>query len=129
MAMRNPYQNGFNQYKQNTVNTAPPEELTLMLYNGAVKFMNQAILYIDQKNIQKSHEVIIRASDILIELNATLDMKYDISKGLRPIYDFLIDQLAQANLKKDKKVIEDILPIVNDLRDTWKQAIELAKKK
>ncbi|QXM05191.1 flagellar export chaperone FliS [Crassaminicella indica] len=128
MAIRNPY-SGFNQYKQNNIMTATPQELTLMLYNGAIKFVNQAILFIEQKNVQKSHNAIMRASDIIIELNATLNMDYEISKGLRPIYDFLVEKLTEANIKKDKKILEEILPIFTDLRDTWKQAMELAKKK
>ncbi|QEK11329.1 flagellar export chaperone FliS [Crassaminicella thermophila] len=128
MAMRNPY-GGLNQYKQNNIMTAPPQELTLMLYNGAVKFVNQAILFIEQKNIQKSHEAIIRANDIITELNATLDMKYEVSKGLRAIYDFISEKLVDANIKKDKGILEEVLPLITELRDTWKQAMELAKKR
>ncbi|MCT4605065.1 MAG: flagellar export chaperone FliS [Marinisporobacter sp.] len=128
MAMRNPY-NRLNQYKQNNVMTATPQELTLMLYNGAIKFVNQAILYIEQKNVQKTHETIMRASDIIIELNSTLNMDYEVSKGLRPIYDFLLEKLTEVNIKKDKQMLEEILPLFMDLRDTWKQAMELAKNK
>lgn len=128
MAIRNPY-NAYNQYKQNTVATAPPEELTLMLYNGIIKFANQAIIAIDEVRIPQAHEAITRAHDIVIELNATLKMEYEVSKGLRPIYDFLSDRLIDANIKKDKRIIEEILPIITELRDTWKQAMELAKKK
>ncbi|MCT4619778.1 MAG: flagellar export chaperone FliS [Marinisporobacter sp.] len=132
MAMRNPYKNpygGSNQYKQNKVMMASPQELTLMLYEGAIKFVKQGILYIEQKNTQKSHEVIIRASDIIIELNSTLNMEYEISKGLRPIYDFLLEKLTEADIKKDKVILEEILPLFTELRDTWKEAMELAKKK
>lgn len=128
MAMRNPY-SGLKQYKQNNIMTASPQELTLMLYNGVIKFVNQAMLYIEQNNVQKSHEAIIRTSDIIIELNNTLNMDYEVSKGLRPIYDFLVEQLTEANMKKDKKILEEILTIATDLRDTWKQAMELAKNK
>jgi flagellar protein FliS len=128
MAMRNPY-NRLIQYKQNNVMTATPQELTLMLYNGAIKFVNQAILYIEQKNVQKTHETIMRASDIIIELNSTLNMDYEVSKGLRPIYDFLLEKLTEVNIKKDKQMLEEILPLFMDLRDTWKQAMELAKNK
>ncbi|QZY54290.1 flagellar export chaperone FliS [Crassaminicella profunda] len=128
MAMRNPY-SGLNQYKQNKVMMASPQELTLMLYDGAIKFVNQALLFMEQKNVQKTHETIRRASDIIIELNSTLNMDYEISKGLRPIYDFLLEKLTQANMKKDKAILEEILPLFTELRDTWKQAMELAKKK
>jgi len=128
MALKNPY-NAYNQYKENTVFTASPEELTLMLYNGMIKYANQAIIAIDEKRIPQAHETIIRTSAIVSELNMTLNMDYEISQGLRPLYDFLNERLFEANITKDKKIIEDILPIINELRDTWKQAMEMTKKK
>lgn len=129
MAIRNPY-NRFNQYKQNGVLTASPEKLTLMLYDGAVKFINQAIIFIEEKDVQKAHNGIVRANDIITELNVTLDMNYEVAKGLRPIYEFISDRLVMANISKDKVILkEEILPLVMELRDTWKQAMELAKKK
>jgi flagellar protein FliS len=128
MAIGNPY-NAFNQYKQNNILQAPPEELTWMLYNGVIKFVHQAMVFIDEKNIPKAHETIVRASDIVTELNITLDMQYDVSKRLRSIYDFLLDRLVQANIQKDKKILEEILPFLTEMRDTWKEAMSLAKKK
>lgn len=128
MALRNPYK-AYSQYKQNTVSTASPEELTLMLYNGMIKFANQAIISIEEKKIPQAHEAIVRTSDIVTELNATLNMDYDVAKGLRPLYDFLYERLTEANINKDKRIIEEIIPIMTELRDTWKQAMELTKKK
>lgn len=128
MALRNPYK-AYSQYKQNTVSTASPEELTLMLYNGMIKFANQAIIAIDEKKIPQAHEAIVRTSDIVTELNATLNMDYEVSKGLRPLYNFLSERLMEANISKDKRMIEEIIPIITELRDTWKQAMELTKKK
>lgn len=129
MALRNAY-NAYNQYKQNDVMLASPEELTLMLYNGAIKFAKKAIFAMDEKKIEKTHEAIIRTSDIVTELNATLDMQYDISQGLRQLYNFILQRLVQANVSKDKEIIEvEVLPLLTELRDTWKEAMELAKKK
>lgn len=128
MALSNPY-NAYNQYKQNTILTAPPEELTLMLYNGAIKFANQAILAIEEKNVPKAHELILRTEAIIAELNATLDMQYGLSQNLRRLYDFISDKLVQANISKDRKPIEDALVIITEMRDTWKEAMVLAKKK
>ena len=127
MALRNPY-NAYNKTKQNTVYTAPPEELTLMLYNGMVKFVNQAMIAMDEKKVPQAHEAISRTSDIIMELNMTLNMDYELSQGLRQLYDFLINKLVEANITKDKKVLEEILPLITDLRDTWKEAMVLAKK-
>ncbi|WZL73761.1 flagellar export chaperone FliS [Clostridiaceae bacterium 35-E11] len=131
MAIRNPYNNsnGTNQYMQNKIMMASPEELTLMLYNGAIKFINQGMIFIEEKSIQKAHEAIVRANDIITELNGTLDMQYEVAKGLRPIYDFIIEQLVEANIKKDKQILEEVLSMVTELRDTWKHAMDLAKKK
>ena len=128
MALSNPY-NAYNQYKQNNILTAPPEELTLMLYNGTIKFANQAMLAIDEKNVPKAHELILRTEAIIAELNATLDMQYELSKNLRALYEFISDRLLQANISKDKKYIEEALVIITQMRDTWKEAMVLAKKK
>jgi len=118
-----------NQYKQNTVYTATPEELTLMLYDGCVKFMNIAKYSIENKDITKAHEALIRAQDIITELKTTLDTSYEISSSLIKLYDFVIDRLIDANIKKDIKSIDEALEIVTELRDTWKEAMKQVKKK
>ncbi len=128
MALSNPY-NAYNQYKQNAALTAAPEELTLMLYNGAIKFANQAMLAIDEKNVPKTHELILRTNAIITELNATLNMQYEMSQNLRSLYEFIADRLLQANISKDKKYIEEALTIIAEMRDTWKEAMALAKQK
>ncbi|MBF8982956.1 flagellar export chaperone FliS [Lutibacter sp. B2] len=127
MAIRNPYA-GLNQYKQNDVMQASPQELTLMLYNGAIKFINQGMIFIEQKNIQKSHNAIMRANAIINELNATLDMAYDVSKGYRRLYDYFSDRLVAANIEKNADILKEVLEMVTELRDTWKQAMEIASK-
>lgn len=128
MALRNPYY-AYNQYKQNDIMQASPEELTLMLYNGAIKFVHQAMNAIDKKEIENAHTAIIKAGDILAELNATLNMDYEVSKGLRSLYVYLMERLVDANIHKNKEVLEEILPFLTELRDTWKEAMALAKKK
>lgn len=124
MALLNPYQ----QYQQQSVMTATPGELTLMLYNGCIRFLKQAEQAIDQKNVQDANTNIIKAQKILTELMSTLDMDYDISKGLMPIYRFMYEQLVQANIKKDTKIINDVVDLVTGFRDTWAQAVKEAKK-
>ncbi|MDR5659796.1 flagellar export chaperone FliS [Serpentinicella sp. ANB-PHB4] len=123
MAMQNPY----NQYKENKVKTAGPAELTLMLYDGAIKFINQGKLYIQQKNIIKSNEAIQRAQDIIHELNISLNMDYEMSQNLRALYTFVLDRLVDANIKKDEQALEEALNMVREMRDTWKEAMKLAK--
>ena len=124
MAINNPYK----QYQQNSITTASPEELTLMLYNGAIKFVNIAKIHIEEKNIQEANNNLIKTQNIISELNETLDMKYDISKELRSLYIFIRERLVDANIQKDPKIIEEILPIMEQMRDTWKLAMEEAKK-
>lgn len=123
MAVQNPYQ----QYKQNSIMTATPEELILMLYNGALKFINQGKLYIDEKNIQKANESILRAQDIIFELNIALDPKYEISNQLSSIYNYIRERLIDANIHKDVKSLDEVGELITVLRDTWKEAMKSAK--
>ncbi len=123
MAMKNPY----GQYKQNSVMTASPQELTLMLYNGALKFIGKAKIFIEQKNISKANESLIRAQDIIRELNITLNMEYEVSQNLRSLYTYIIERLIDANISKDIKVLDEVSEMVTELRDTWKEAMKLSK--
>jgi flagellar protein FliS len=120
--------NAFEQYKQNTVLTATPEELTLMLYEGAIKFINIGKICIQNGEIQKAHEAIIRAQDIIIELISSLDMKYEISKNLKNLYDFMMNRLVDANISKSSQPLDEVLGLMTELRDTWKEAIKKVKK-
>ncbi|MDK2919026.1 MAG: flagellar secretion chaperone FliS [Candidatus Petromonas sp.] len=117
--------NKFDHYKEQAILTARSEELTLMLYNGIIKFLNQAKIFIDQKNIEKSHNAIVKAQDIITELNVTLNMDYEISKGLRSLYDFMNRRLMEANIEKDKVIIDEVIELAEEMRDTWKEAISL----
>jgi len=119
--------NGYNQYKENSINSATPEELTLMLYNGLVKFIMQAQTAIAASNIEKSNNSIIRAQAIVKEFQATLDMNYEVSEKLDSIYDYMYRRLVEANLKKDNSIIVEVLGYAKDLRDTWAQAMKIAK--
>ncbi|OHW61580.1 flagellar protein FliS [Andreesenia angusta] len=125
MAINNPYQ----QYKQNSINTATPAELTLMLYNGAIKFSLMAKMAMEEKNIEKTNEAILRAQAIVQELNMTLNMDYEISKEFRALYTFVLEKLLDANIQKKTSIIDDeVMPILEGMRDNWKLAIEEAKK-
>lgn len=119
--------NGFDQYRENSINTAAPEELTLMLYNGLVKFIMQSQNAMDNNNIEKANTGILRAQAIVKEFQATLDMKYDISKYLDSIYEYMYRRLIEANLKKDRDILDELLGYAKDLRDTWTQAMKIAK--
>lgn len=125
MMSNNPY----GQYKENTVYTASSEELTLMLYNGLVKFIMQAQMALNSKELEKANTAIIKAQNIITELRETLDMNYAISGQLELLYDYMYRQLLEANLKKDSLIIEEVLILVKDLRNTWEQAMKIARQK
>ena len=120
--------NAYAKYKEQSVTTATPEELTLMLYNGCLKFINLAEVFIDDKNIEKINVNILKAQDIVNELNITLNMDYEVSENLRQLYSFVNERLIEANLRKDKKPLLEAKEIVTELRDTWKEAMALSRK-
>lgn len=125
MVTANPYQ----QYKQSVVNTSTPQELTLMLYNGLVKFLKLGVEAVEENNLQNAHNNIVRAQNIIEEFMSTLDMDYDISKNLYSIYEYMNWRLIDANIRKDKAAIEEVVVFAEDLRNTWSQAMRLAKGK
>ena len=120
--------NALNQYKQNAVFTATPEELTLMLYDGGIKFMNIAKYSIENNDVQRAHEALIRAQDIIIELNSSLNMEYEISTNFRRLYGFILDKLIDANIQKNMEPIDEALDILIEMWDTWKEAMQQVKK-
>lgn len=122
------FTNAANTYKNQQIMTSPPEKLTLMLYNGAIRFVKEAILAIDQGNIEKSHNANMRAQAIIREFMATLDMKYELSKDYQKMYVYLKRRLVQANIHKDKNQLEEVQKILTDLRDAWSQAMSTVSK-
>ncbi|MGF7059805.1 flagellar export chaperone FliS [Brassicibacter mesophilus] len=122
------YNNMYQQYQQNSIMTASPEELTLMLYNGAIKFINLGKHHIENKEVEKANNSIKRAQDIIIELNNTLDMNYEVSHNLGNIYNFILEKLVDANIKKDIQLLDEALLLIEEIRDTWKEAMKKARK-
>lgn len=122
-----PINNPYQQYQQNTVSTATPQELTLMLYNGLVRFLKLAHQGVEEKNIEKTNNNLIKSQKIITEFMSTLDMQYELSEGLFLIYDYMLRRLVEANIKKDKSIIEEMIAQAEELRDTWAQAMKLAK--
>ncbi|NLB78995.1 MAG: flagellar export chaperone FliS [Clostridiaceae bacterium] len=120
--------NAYNQYKENSIFTASPEELTLMLYNGLVKFIMRGIDSIEKKNIQDANTNIIKAQNIVSEFMNTLDMNYEVSGSLNSIYDYMLRRLIDANVTKDNEILDEVLGFAKVLRDTWEQAMKISKK-
>ena len=116
-----------NAYKAQQVMTASPEQLTLMLYNGAIRFVGEAIMAIDEGELEKSHNANMRAQNIVREFMCTLKMDMEISQGFYALYDYLEFRLTQGNLKKDKSMLEEARGMLIDMRDTWAEAMKRAK--
>ncbi len=119
MSINSPYET----YKQNSVSTVSPGELTLMLYNGCIKFLNQANQALIEENMQEKNINLIKAQKIINELMVTLDMDYEISHNLLHLYDYLHRRLIEANMKNDSEIINEVMEFVIQFRDNWKVAI------
>ncbi|ACA38782.1 flagellar export chaperone FliS [Lysinibacillus sp. fkY74-1] len=117
-----------NAYKQNSVTTASPGELTLMLYNGCLKFLNKAKQAIQEKNIQEKNTNLIKAQAIISELMATLNMDIEISKQMLPLYEYMNHRLVEANIQNDVAIIEEVEGLVTEFRDTWKEVIRINRQ-
>jgi flagellar secretion chaperone FliS len=113
-----------NNYLNTQVQTSTPSELTLLLYNGCIKFIKLAIVAIDKKDIIEKHRNLIRAQDIIDELLSTLNMEYEISHNLKSLYTFFHSKLLEANVKVDREAAEWCLTMITELRDTWSEAMK-----
>lgn len=120
---------GYAAYANNKIMTASPAELTLMLYDGAIKFCNIAIAGVEENNIQKAHTNIVKVEHIIEEFQATLDHKYPVAKDFDEVYSYLMMRLREANVKKDKEILEEVLKHLRTMRDTWKEVMRVAHSK
>lgn len=121
--------NALNAYKNNSVNYASKEQLLLMLVDGAVRFSKVAKEALEKKDTKKSHESLVRVQDIFTELMVTLDRNAgDWAVQLYEVYDFIKTRLFEINLKKDAKMMEELMPVIESVRDTWHEAYEISKK-
>ena len=114
-------------YQNNKVNTASPAELTLMLFEGAIKFCNIAMIGMEEKNITKTNLNIIKAEKIITHLRSTLDFKYPVAQEFENVYSYVYDSLVYANIHKDKDKLEEVLEHIREMRDTWKEVMRLTK--
>lgn len=121
--------NVYAQYNNSKVMTASPAELTLMLYEGAIKFCNIAEAAVEEKNIEKAHNNIRKVQNIIGYLQSTLDMQYPVAQDFVNIYDYLAGRLVQANVKKDKEILKEINMHLHSVRDTWKEVMRINHEK
>ena len=124
-----PLPNAYAQYNNSKILTATPAELTLMLYEGAIKFCNIAITAVEQKDIPKAHTNIVKTQKIIEHFRMTLDMKYPVAKDFDRVYIYLEQRLVEANMKKDAEILTEILGHLRSMRDTWKEVMRLNREK
>lgn len=118
--------NPFNEYMRNKVMTATPAELTLMLYEGAVKFGNISIKAIEDGDIATAHANIVKVQNIIDEFRRTLDFKYPVAQDFENVYSYLSRRLIEANIHKDKEIMEEVVKHLRSMRDNWKEVMKKA---
>ncbi|MEL3960247.1 flagellar export chaperone FliS [Lysinibacillus endophyticus] len=118
----------YNAYKQNSVTTASPGELTLMLYNGCLKFLVKAKKAIEENNIQDKNTNIQKAQAIVKELMVTLKTDHEIANQMLSLYDYMNHRLIEANIKNDISIIDEVMELTTEFRDTWKQVIQITRQ-
>lgn len=123
-----PVQNPYEEYQKNKILTASPAEVTLMLYEGAIKFCNIAIMAIEQKDMEKAHVNIMKTQRIIEEFRNTLDRKYEVAEDFDRIYVYVLRRLFEANIGKDKEILEEVNTHLRSLRDTWKEVMRRCNK-
>lgn len=121
--------NAYNVYKNNSVNYSSKEQLLLMLLDGAVRFSKIARQAIADKEVKKAHDFLVKTENIFYELIVTLDLTKagDWGKAMVELYEFIIKRLSDANMKKDIKIVDEIIPLIEDVRETWNEAYNLSK--
>lgn len=115
-----------NAYKEQQILTAKPEQLTLMLYNGAIKFINETIRELEQKNIEQASKLSWRAQAIVRELVATLKPEYEVSDTFLILYDFVERNIIMGNAKMSVDYYLAAKTVLVDMRDNWMEAMKIA---
>lgn len=116
-------------YQNNSIQTASPAKLTLMLYDGAIKFCNIAKEGIHENDIQKASNNIIKAERIIAELRGTLDKKYPVAKDFDLVYDYIYRKLVEANIGKSEEALEEALKYTREMRETWVEVMQKTNTK
>lgn len=116
--------NPYAQYQKNQVETADQGKLILMLYEGAVRFLEGSRKALQEGELQKAHHNLVCAQDILAELMSSLDLEAgDVAVSLFRLYDYMHNLLVQANVKKDAEPLEQVEKMLLELRDAWKESL------
>ena len=123
------YSNYQNAYKKASVNTLDQNKLIIMLYDGAIKNANFAVVYMKSGEIEKVHDSLIKTKNIVTELLATLNMENggEIAKNLKSLYSYMFSLLIEANMEKKSKPVLTVIDLLKELRGAWVQIREKKK--
>lgn len=119
--------NAAEAYRQQQIMNAPPEQLTLMLYNGCLGFIEKGITAVNEKNFEEANTMLQKAQRIISEFRLTLNMDYEISHQLLPLYNYVYDRLVEGNIRSDTKPLNEANEIMTELRDAWVGAMRKAR--
>ena len=119
--------NAAEAYRRQQIMTATPEALTLMLYNGCLKFITEGMEATEKKDFEAANTSLQKAQNIISEFRITLNMDYEISHQLFPLYNYVYDRLVEGNMKSDIGMLEEAKTIITELRDAWMQAMKKAR--
>jgi flagellar protein FliS len=120
--------NPYAAYQERNVMTLSPGELTLMLYDGSIKALRRASLFLSEGGMVDAHNELLRVQNILAELQTTLDMQYEVSQGLYALYEYMREAVTEANVNKNAANLPDIIALLTELRDAWQQAIRTNRR-
>lgn len=121
--------NAYSQYANSKLMTATPAQLTLMLYDGAIKFCNKAIMAVEKGDVQEAHANIRKVENIIEEFRSTLDFKYPVAQDFEKVYSYIYERLVEANMKKDKEILEEVLKHLRTMRETWEEVMKHGKQR
>lgn len=119
--------NAAKAYGNNKINTASPAELTLMLYEGAVKFCNIAVMALEKKDYETTNINIQKCRNIIVELTSTLNHKYPVAEDFERLYNYMFTLLVEANRTKDMEMLQRALDELRSIRDIWKEIMSKTK--
>lgn len=119
--------NPYAQYQNSKILTASPAELTLMLYDGAIKFGNIAIQAMNEKDIQKAHTNIVKVERIIEEFRSTLNRDYPVAQDFDNVYVYLLQRLLECNISKNPEIMEEIVSHLRSMRETWVEVMKKSK--
>lgn len=124
-----PYGNVYDQYREQSINTMTQGEMLVLLYDEIIKRLNRSKIFLQNRNYEDFEANVVRAKEIILYFEQTLDHKYEISANLQKLYEFMTYQLTRSQIGRRVDHIDEVLPMVVELRDTWKEADRLSRLK